>query len=147
MDLPECLPPPESLPDSHYRRIVSSAIDYAIITACERGCITSWNEGAERLAGWSREEAVGRPLHMLYPPEDAAAGVVEKELATAAREGLALDERWHVRQDGRRFWGSGEVMPLLRDDGRPVGFVKILRDRTQDRQHVLDLQFLARASE
>ncbi len=147
MDLPECLPPPESLPDSHYRQIVSSAIDYAIITACERGCITSWNRGAERLTGWSGAQAVGRPLHLLYAPEDAAAGVVEKELETAAREGLALDERWHVRQDGRRFWGSGEVMPLLRDDGRPVGFVKILRDRTQDRQHALDLQFLARASE
>ncbi len=147
MDLPECLPPPESLPDSHYRQIVSSAIDYAIITTCERGCVTSWNRGAERLTGWRREEAVGRPLHIIYSPEDAAAGIVEREMATAAREGLALNERWHLRQDGSRFWGSGEVMPLLRDDGRPAGFVKILRDRTLDRQHALDLQFLARASE
>lgn len=146
MDLPECTPPPESLPDSHYRQVFSSAIDYAIITVCRKGCVTSWNEGAQRITGWTQAEMRGRSIHDLFTPEDRAQGAVEREVETALREGRCVDERWHVRKDGSRFWGAGEMMRLLRDDGQTDGFVKILRDRTGQRQQGLDLQFLARAS-
>ncbi|MET1755921.1 PAS domain-containing protein [Novosphingobium sp. RD2P27] len=47
-------------------------------------------------------------------------------------EGRFTDERWHLRKDGERFWASGETMPLLTDDGQHPGFVKILRDRTEE---------------
>lgn len=147
MSLPECTPPPEPLPDRHYRQIVSSAIDYAIITTCPRGCVTSWNQGAERLTSWTQAEMIGHTLHELFTPEDVAEHAVEREIENAARDGHSMDERWHLRKDGSRFWGSGEVMRLHDDQGAPYGFVKILRDRTAQRRQARDLQFLARSSE
>jgi len=143
----DCIPPPDPLPDSHYRQIVSSAMDYAIITLCLNGCVTSWNQGAQAITGWSADEVRAQRLDLLFTPEDRASGIVREELDTALREGHCIDERWHLRKDGSRFWGAGEVMRLVLDDGRTDGFIKILRDRTEQRQQSLDQQFLARANE
>lgn len=52
-------------------------------------------------------------------------------MADALETGRALDERWHLKRDGNRLWASGEMMPLLDDEDRHVGFVKVLRDRTE----------------
>src|SRR3978361_174193 len=45
--------------------------------------------------------------------------------------GRACNERWHLRRDGTRCWASGLMMPLLDADGKPQGFLNILRDRTE----------------
>jgi two-component sensor histidine kinase len=50
------------------------------------------------------------------------------------RDGTAPDERWHVRKDGSRFWATGELTPLQDDSGAVVGYVKVLRDRTEQRR-------------
>jgi two-component sensor histidine kinase len=55
-------------------------------------------------------------------------------MQTAYDKGRALDERWHVRKSGERFWASGELMPLKDDAGEIVGFVKVMRDRTEQRR-------------
>ncbi|MGO7594119.1 HWE histidine kinase domain-containing protein, partial [Rhizobium leguminosarum] len=44
-------------------------------------------------------------------------------------------ERWHVRKDGSLLWASGQMMELTSDDGEVEGFVKILRDRTEQREN------------
>ena len=49
-------------------------------------------------------------------------------------DGAAEDERWHLRPDGRRFWGSGTLMTLKDSSGTVTGFVKCMRDRTPQRQ-------------
>jgi PAS domain S-box-containing protein len=49
----------------------------------------------------------------------------------ARQTGRATDERWHQRSGGERFWASGELMPLRGEAGAVTGFMKILRDRTQ----------------
>ena len=51
-------------------------------------------------------------------------------MRTALEQGRALDDRWHQRRDGSRFWAAGELMPLRSVAGAVDGFVKILRDRT-----------------
>ncbi len=144
---PECPDPPPPLADAHYRQIVRSAVDYAIITCLDNGCITTWNEGATRLTGWSAEEMLGVPIDQLFLPEDRAAGIPRQELRLAADEGRAMNERWHLRKDGSRFWASGETLPLRDPQGAFEGFLTIMRDRTDQRQQALDLKFLARASE
>ena len=129
--------------------IVDSAIDYAIITLGPDGTITSWNEGAERIMGWTSEEIVGRHVTTFFVPEDVEAGQAEYEMRVATDQGHAKDERWHLAKDGRRFWASGRMMALV---ARPeaegpaeeknsvdargaqqIGFLKILRDRTAQR--------------
>ncbi|WP_081331570.1 hybrid sensor histidine kinase/response regulator [Sphingobium yanoikuyae] len=110
--------------------IVESSTDFAIITLAADGRITSWNPGAVNLLGWSPENALGKHGRIFFTPEDQAAGSPEDEMSRAAQEGRALDERFHMRADGSRFWGSGLMMPL---QGEP-GFVKIVRDRTRERE-------------
>ncbi|UNG18553.1 PAS domain S-box protein [Stutzerimonas zhaodongensis] len=113
------------------RQIIDSAVDYAILTTDAQGLITSWNQGAERILGWQPHAAIGSHASRFYVEEDVASGVLDKEMATAARDGSAMNERWHVRKDGSRFWASGVQMPLKDDHGQHLGFVHILRDLTE----------------
>jgi PAS domain S-box-containing protein len=93
-----------------------------------RGVITSWNPGARNIMGWEAHEIVGQPGHIIFTPEDRLAAAPEQEMEGALSEGVAADERWHVRKDGGRFWASGLMMQLK--NGKLEGFLKILRDRT-----------------
>ena len=109
-----------------------SATDYAIFTADPQGRVTGWNKGAENLLGWAGAEALGMDGRLTFTPEDRERGVPEAEMAAALAEGRAGNERWHLRKDGSRFWGSGLLVPLRGDHER--GFLKVMRDRTARRE-------------
>ena len=79
---------------------------------------------------------LGDPADVVFTPEDRAIGRPQTEMALALRDGRAPDERWHLRKDGSRFWASGEMMPLKDEAGTVQGFLKILRDRSQQRADV-----------
>src|SRR5439155_593529 len=70
----------------------------------------------------------------------------EKELATARERGQSLDERWHVRRDGRRIWGMGTVTALM-DNGQLRGYVKIMRDNTEQKLNEERLESTRREAE
>lgn len=110
--------------------ILNSAVDHAIITMDGDGCITSWNTGAQRILGYAEAEVLCRSGEIVFTAEDRAAGRLATEMRLALDTGSALNERWHVRRDGTRFWASGTMLPLLDKEGRPEGFLNILRDRT-----------------
>jgi PAS domain S-box-containing protein len=118
--------------EGRLRLILESAKDYAIITTDAAGLITGWNTGAKNLFGYAKEEMMGRPVAIVFIPEDQAMAVSEQELEAARATGVAEDERWHVRKDGTRFWASGLVQPL-RDGDHVLGFIKIMRDMTEAR--------------
>ncbi len=124
--------------EEHLRLIYDSLDEYAIFTLDRKGLVTSWNAGAERLLGYSEAEALGMDGCDIFTPEDRNTGEADREIETALAEGRATNERWHVRKDGSRFWGSGAVL-ILRDGdgdgdgdgtGEPV-LVKIMRDDTR----------------
>ena len=117
--------------ESRYRAIVESATDYAIITMDLDGRVTSWNQGARAILGWEEAEVVGQPAALIFRPEDRAANVPEKEMQGALSTGGAADERWHLKRDGSLFWASGQLTPLR--DGGLFGYLKILRDQTEQR--------------
>jgi PAS domain S-box-containing protein len=112
--------------------ILESATGYAILTTDLDGCVTAWNEGARLLLGWEESEALGRDARMIFTPEDRLVGAPEQEMEGALTKGRAEDERWHIRKDGSRFWASGLMMPLKGPDDATRGFLKILRDRTEE---------------
>ena len=118
--------------DERMRLILESAIDYAIFTVDRAGIVTSWNSGAERLLGYGEDEIVGRDGRIIFTAEDIERKAPEREIETARMQGRAENERWHVRKDGSRFWGSGLMMPLSNDPER--GFLKIMRDDTKRRR-------------
>ncbi|WP_440977848.1 PAS domain S-box protein [Sphingomonas pseudosanguinis] len=117
--------------------IIESAMDYAIISLDSAGLITSWNSGAEHVLGWSADEALGQSGEIIFTADDRADGVPRREMRHADEAGRAADERWHVRRDGSLFFALGELMPLRLEEG---GYVKILRDRTDQRRAVQDLE-------
>jgi len=119
---------------ARYRAIFESAVDFAIIGLGTDGLITDWNTGAERIFGWAADEIRGQPADRFFTPEDQAADRAGVEMRCSLSEGRATDERWHLKKDGTCFWANGEMMPLRSEDGAHIGFVKILRDRTEQRR-------------
>jgi two-component system CheB/CheR fusion protein len=124
--------------EERLRLLIEGARDFAMLMMDPGGRIVSWNAGAERMLGFSEADVMGESASLIFTPEDRAAGVHEQELAEARASGRAIDERWHVRKNGERLWGSG-VMTALREPGGELrGFVKVLRDETPRRQAELD---------
>ena len=122
-----------------YQVIVESVKEYAMFTMDAAARIDSWNQGARRIMGYEASEAIGLPGAIIFTPEDRAAGEVEAELARARQNGQAINERWHLRKDGSRFWGSGVVTSLW--DGRRLrGYAKVMRDNTRRKQAEEDLR-------
>ncbi|MFL6255994.1 MAG: PAS domain S-box protein, partial [Pyrinomonadaceae bacterium] len=117
-----------------YRKSIEEVKDYAIFMTDPGNLVVSWNLGAERILGYTEAEITGQSAALFFTPEDLERGEHERELATAAAEGRAEDERWHVRRDGTRFRASGVVTPVRADDGRLLGFTKVMRDMTERRR-------------
>jgi PAS domain S-box-containing protein len=114
--------------------IVESAIDYAIFTCDLDGCITSWNSGARELLGYESDDIIGQPYGRIFVTDDLKAGVPEQEMF-ATREGRSIrSERWHQRSDGSRFWSSGRIVPLRDRQSTVVGCLKILYDRSVEKE-------------
>ncbi len=109
--------------------IVESSDD-AIIGKTLAGMITSWNKGAERIYGYSADEAVGQPISMLVPPErpDEIPRILE-----SIRRGEKVDhfETVRVTRDGRRLDISLTVSPIRNSAGDIVGASTIAREITE----------------
>ena len=116
-----------------YRLLVQSVRDYAIFALDSTGHILSWNEGAQRIKGYSFEEIVGKHFSTFYPEEDKAAGKPAWELVVATRDGRFEEEGWRVRKDGTQFWANVVITALRGEDGQLVGFAKVTRDLTERR--------------
>lgn len=112
-------------------QLVESVKDYAIFVSDLEGEIVSWNIGAEKIFGYTPEEAIGQNCRMLFTKEDQAEHVPEQEKETARKEGCAEDERWHLRKNGSQFFASGVQTPLYDEHGKHTGYAKIARDLTE----------------
>jgi PAS domain S-box-containing protein len=117
-----------------YRLLVASVVDYAIFFLDPQGNIASWNEGAQRIKGYSADEIIGRHFSTFYPEEDLAWNKPAFELEVAAREGRFEDEGWRLRKDGTRFWANVVITTLRNRAGKIVGYAKVTRDLTERRR-------------
>ncbi|WP_375770351.1 PAS domain-containing sensor histidine kinase [Archangium gephyra] len=120
--------------DDQSRRLIDSLYDYAIFMLDISGRVRSWNSGAERIKGYTREEVLGRHFSLFYPPEDIGTGKCERELRVAESEGRFEEEGWRVRKNGDRFWANVILTPMRDAKGRLVGFAKVTRDLTERRK-------------
>jgi PAS domain S-box-containing protein len=113
--------------------IIVESSDDAIVAKDLNGVITDWNKGAERLFGYSREEAIGRSVTMLIPEDRFDE---EPHILSRIRQGLRIEHYETVRQrkDGSRVHISLSVSPLRDSSGRIIGASKIARDMTERRQ-------------
>jgi PAS domain S-box-containing protein len=125
----------ESLRQSEHklRLVLDNATEFAVLLLDQNGMFTECNPGAESILGYKEFEIVGLHSAVLFTPEDKAAAIPEKELAAACKNGRSIDERWHVKKDGSRFWGSGFMYSLRKPNGEVLGFFKIVRDITEQK--------------
>lgn len=119
--------------EDRYRLLVDSITDYAIYMLDPHGIVSSWNAGAQRFKGYTREEIIGQHFSIFYTPEDRAGDLPGTALAVACTEGRFEREGWRVRKDGARFWAHVVIDPIRSDDGELLGFAKITRDLTERR--------------
>ncbi|MDB4914956.1 MAG: sensor protein, partial [Gemmatimonadetes bacterium] len=116
-----------------FRLLVEGVKDYAIFMLDPSGRVATWNEGAERIKGYRRDEIIGKSFSTFYPPEDIAVGKPDLELEIARREGKYEEEGWRLRRDGTMLWASVLITALYNDSGELVGFAKVTRDLTERR--------------
>lgn len=114
--------------EDFFRQVLESLEDYAVFTTDQHGDVNSWNAGAEKILGYRESEIIGVNSARFFTEEDIRKGEHIKEIEHARTEGRAIDERYHVRKDGSRFWGSGLVFPLKDHNGKLHGFTKIMRN-------------------
>lgn len=117
-----------------HERIVTAANEFAMIAFDSAAKVELWSPGAERLFGITAAEAAGTTAEEIFTPEDRVVGNYERELSIAATEGRADDDRWHLRRDGSRFWASGVLTSVRDKSGAVVGFVKVIRDKSDERR-------------
>jgi len=117
--------------ERRYRHLVEAVVDYAIFQLDADGVVATWNPGAQRIKGYAPDEIIGRHFSTFYTPEDRAAGVPARALATARDGGRFETEGWRVRKDGTRFWASVVIDAIRNDAGELVGFAKVTRDITE----------------
>src|SRR6187397_1947157 len=89
-----------SVGDQWYRWLVQSVSGYAIISTDLQGQILTWNEGAEELFGYRRDDVLHENARFIFTPEYIKSHIPETELANATANVCAPDERWHVKKDG-----------------------------------------------
>ena len=123
-----------SPPPLNASRLIGQVVDYAIIALDGSGTIESWNAGAERLKGYTAEEAIGRSFSMFYTEEDRHTGLPLKLLEEARLKGRVESRGWRLRKDGTRFWGDVVITALHDEDQLVVGFGKVTRDLTAEHE-------------
>ena len=121
---------------------VVESSDDAILTSTADGTITSWNRGAERLFGYSAEEAVGNAVSMITPVSLMAD---DEHVARQVFAGEAVhrDEVQRVRKDGSAVIVSMSISPVRDAVGRIVSAAVIARDVTERNRYEARLQYLA----
>ena len=128
-------PPARALSDTElpFRLLVESVKDYAIFMLDPSGYILTWNAGAERIKGYTRDEIIGQHFSRFYPAEAVLRGWPQQELERAAAEGRFEDEGWRLRKDGSRFWANVVISAVHDGTGKLIGFGKVTRDLTDRR--------------
>jgi PAS domain S-box-containing protein len=114
-----------------YSHVIDSLQDYSIFTVDNDLFINSWNSGATTVFQYEADEIIGQPFEIIFSEEDRIIKAPALEIETALKEGRAIDNKWHVRKDGSKFYAYGLVFPLLGLKGEMFGYVKILRDLTE----------------
>jgi PAS domain S-box-containing protein len=117
--------------EENLRLILDNVKDFAIMRLDLKGNVIYWNTGAERLFRYSENEILKKNYSRIFAKEENENNKPQRELQSAIKKGSVENENWSIRQDGSQFWGSGTTTALVDKKGKPYGFIKIIRDRTE----------------
>ncbi len=127
--------------EERYRLLTSEVYDYSIIMLSPEGFISSWNEGAQRIKGYTEDEIIGKHFSIFYPNEVKESNFPEQELLIARKEGRFENEGWRVKKDGTFFWAN-MVMTTVKKNGEVIGFSKITKDISERKKAEEEIKLL-----
>lgn len=119
--------------------LLEGASSYAIIMVDPAGTVATWNQGAQRVYGWSAEQILGRNSAILSAHETPD-NATFTELAQAEREGRFSGEVWQLRSDRSEFLADLTISPIRGEQGELLGFAKVVHDVTDRRANERALQ-------
>jgi PAS domain S-box-containing protein len=117
--------------ERNLRLLIDGVRDHAMFLLDRRGRIRTWNVGAQRMLGYTAEDAIGRDIRSLYTPQDQTSGRATAELAAARRSVSLHVEGWRSKADGTQIWVEVATTALFDDAHRVQGFVQIVRDLSE----------------
>jgi PAS domain S-box-containing protein len=117
--------------EQRFRWLVENVADYAIFMIDLEGRVASWNSGAAQMLGYDAEEILGQPTARLFEDDGAT---LRREMQDARANGRAATTGWRLRKDGRRLFVEGVLTAVPDEQGRLLGFAKLMRDVTERRR-------------
>ena len=116
--------------EERYHALISNVKSYALFATDLNGIATTWNEGVQRVLGYTRDEFIGLMTERLFSTEDVAKGIHRQELQTAAQDGSSANDLWMLQKDGTPFFAACTLSRATDASGHVTGFSVVLRDRT-----------------
>jgi diguanylate cyclase (GGDEF)-like protein/PAS domain S-box-containing protein len=120
--------------EEQYRTLIFEVQDYAIFRLDTHGRVVTWNAGAERITGYSADEAIGHDFSCFFTPNDIKRGRPKEVLRLAAANGRHEDQGLRVRKSGLQFQASVTLTALHDDTGALQGFSEITRDLSESKE-------------
>jgi PAS domain S-box-containing protein len=117
--------------EERFRSMIEHVKDHAVFMLDTEGRVLMWNNGAERLTGFSAEESIGTSFSRFFTAEDCATGKPEALLRAALNDGQSENEGWRVRKDGSRIWADLVITAVRGGGEKLVGFSAVTRDLTK----------------
>ena len=122
--------PPSPTVEAAQDEIPAWVQDYALFLLDADGRIVTWYSGAERIYGYTGDEAIGQDVSFLHPSDNTLKASLQEELKRSAAGGHSGNEGWQEKKDGTRFWANAITMALKDDNGDLQGFARVVRDFT-----------------
>lgn len=117
-----------------FQTLVQGLHDHAIFMLSTDGHVTNWNAGAERIKGFTAEEAVGQHFSVFHTEAERERGVPDQILEQARIAGRYREEGWRVRRNGEQFRAEIHIQITRDESGEIAGFGSITRDITEQHE-------------
>ncbi len=117
--------------EERFRLLIQHVKDYAIFMIDPEGRVISWNQGAERIKGYTEAEVIGRPISIFYSDDQNQAGEPAYNLRQAIEAGRYETIGLRRRKDASLFCADVTITTLYDTHGNLRGFAKITRDITE----------------
>jgi PAS domain S-box-containing protein len=127
--------------EQRFRLLVENIKDYAIFMVDTVGCVASWNSGAEHMLGYSADEIVGEPAALFFVDEGPG-DAFEREMKEARATGRATTTGWRARKNGEHFYVEGVLSAVRDDEGKLLGYAKLMKDVTDKRRIESEREYL-----
>ncbi|MFD2247223.1 PAS domain-containing sensor histidine kinase [Pontibacter ruber] len=130
-DLPESLEflsPNLNKEEADYKLVIDGIEDYGIFMLNTDGHIISWNQGAQRIKGYTADEIIGQHFSVFYTRDAILSKYPQYELRMAEKDGKFEDSGWRIRKDGSTFWANVIITAMRGEHGELIGFSKVTRD-------------------